>query len=465
MTNKMWGGRFTAAPDAAFNAYHSSIGFDCRLWRYDIQGSIAHATMLGERGIISNEDSASIVEGLKQIENEIETGALPFDHGAEDIHMFIEAELTRRIGDAGRRLHTGRSRNDQVALDFRMFIKDACGEATDLLTKFIDVLCGLSEKHAAAPMPGYTHLQRAQPVTLGHHLMAWAQMLCRDITRFRAAQATSDVMPLGSGALAGTTYNLDRHRVAELLSFSKITPNSLDAVADRDFACDFVYACAMCMVHLSRICEELILWSSAEFGFITISDGYATGSSMMPQKKNPDAAELTRGKTGRVCGSLVTLLTILKGLPLAYNKDMQEDKEAAFDACDTITGALSVMAPMLQASTFHTEKMRQAALDGFANATDLADYLVGRGVPFREAHEAAGRAVRHCIEQKITLLELSPDDYTAFHEKFDNGVYNAISLDTCVAGRSLPGGPAPESVLAQVAAVREALRTEQPDMI
>jgi len=454
---KLWGGRFDKNTDAAVTDFHSSIRFDARLYRQDIRGSIAHATMLAEQGIISNEDAAQICEGLQGLLVDIEQSLLAFDVDAEDIHMNIEKLLTERIGSAGARLHTGRSRNDQVTLDTRMYVMQACDDVREKLNVFIVTLCDLASAHLDTAMPGYTHLQRAQPITLAHHLMAYTEMLGRDAARFQNAHAAADVMPLGSGALAGTTFPLNRHRVAELLGFSGITANSLDGVADRDYVCDFIYACSLCMVHLSRLCEELILWSSQEFGFVTLDDAYATGSSIMPQKKNPDVAELARGKTGRVLGDMLAMLVTLKGLPLAYNKDMQEDKEALFDAHDTLCAVLDIFPPMLRTASFHVAHMAKAALDGFANATDLADYLVRRGMPFRAAHEVSGKLVRFCIENRCNLSDLTLAQLQTFDASFEADVFEAISLQACIAGRKLPGGPAPEAVMAHVQAVRKSL--------
>ena len=370
----LWAGRFSKEIDAGVNAFNSSIAFDARMYRHDIQGSIAHATMLGDCGIISKEDSKTIIEGLTAILADLDSGKLEFDPNAEDIHMFVEAELTKRYGDVGKRLHTSRSRNDQVALDLRLYLRDEIKEIRGLVEKLCAVLVKLAEQHTETVLPGYTHLQRAQPITLGHHMMAYFQMFTRDMQRMKEVYAHADVMPLGSGALAGTTYPLNRERVAELLGFLAITQNSLDGVADRDFVCDYLYAASVCMMHLSRFCEELILWNSHEFRFVEMDDAYATGSSIMPQKKNPDVAELIRGKTGRVYGDLTGLLTTLKGLPLAYNKDMQEDKEAIFDAVDTLRMCLTAFIPMVDTMKVLPENMRNAAARGFINATDCADY-------------------------------------------------------------------------------------------
>ena len=443
---KLWAGRFEKPTNALLDDFQSSIPFDQRMLECDVNGSIAHATMLGEQGIISMEDSKAIVAGLEQILEEYRAGNLEIDMGAEDVHMFVEALLTDRIGDAGKRLHTGRSRNDQVALDVRMYARGACTSVRSLLLKLLRVIIDLSKEHSHTIMPGYTHLQKAQPITLAFHLMAYAQMFMRDVKRFENACEEADVMPLGSGALAGTTYPLNRERVAELLGFSEVTDNALDGVSDRDFLLSFLSAASICMMHLSRFCEELILWSTNEFGTAVMDDGFATGSSIMPQKKNPDACELTRGKTGRVYGDLMALLTVMKGLPLAYNKDMQEDKEAFFDAYDTLMKCLPTFTEMLRTTSFRKEAMYESAGLGFTNATDLADYLVGKGLPFRDAHHVSGSLVGKCVRENRALTDLSLDELKAAHPSFEVDVYEAISLETCVERRSLRGGPAPEAV-------------------
>ena len=443
---KLWAGRFEKPTDALLDDFQSSIPFDQRLIECDITGSIAHATMLGEQNIISAADAAAIVDGLKGILADYRAGTLVIDKGAEDVHMFVEALLTQRIGEAGKRLHTGRSRNDQVALDVRMYARQACVHVNALLTELLNVLLSLSRRHLDTIMPGYTHLQKAQPVTLAFHLMAYAQMFMRDINRFDHAYAEADVMPLGSGALAGTTYPLNRERVCELLGFSDVTDNALDGVSDRDFLLSFLSAASICMMHLSRFCEELILWSTNEFGVAVMDDGFATGSSIMPQKKNPDACELTRGKTGRVYGDLMALLTVMKGLPLAYNKDMQEDKEAFFDAYDTLSKCLPTFTAMLRTTDFRRDALYASAGLGFTNATDLADYLVGKGVPFRDAHHVSGVLVGKCVHEGRALSGLTLDELRSAHPAFDADVYEAISLEACVNRRSLRGGPAPASV-------------------
>ena len=443
---KLWGGRFSKATDGLVDDFHSSISFDQRLYEQDIQGSIAHATMLGEQGIIAKEDAELIVEGLKGILQDARDGKIQWQVDAEDIHMNVEALLTSRIGEAGKRLHTGRSRNDQVALDTHMYAKVACLDTVQMLEDLVHALLDTAEQHLHTIMPGYTHMQKAQPITLAHHLMAYVQMFLRDRNRFRQAYAAADVMPLGSGALAGTTYPLDRGRVADLLGFSAITMNSLDGVADRDYLLDYMSAASICMMHLSRFCEEMILWNTNEFHFVEMDDAFSTGSSIMPQKKNPDVAELIRGKTGRVYGDLFALLTTMKGLPLAYNKDMQEDKEAFFDARDTVVKSLTVFTAMLRTVTFRTEDMERGASGGFTNATDLADYLVRQGVPFRDAHRVVGELVAHCIAENKALLDLTLPELQKFHPAFESDVYEAISMKACVERRSIPGAPAPEMV-------------------
>ena len=448
--DKLWAGRFEKPTSKLLDDFQSSIPFDQRLIRCDLLGSVAHATMLGEQGIISKEDSAAIVTGLNGILAEYDAGTLSIDPHAEDIHMFVEAVLTARVGEPGKRLHTGRSRNDQVALDTRMFAREACLAVDGLLLELLTLLLTLSKKYTQAVMPGYTHLQKAQPVTLGFHLMAYFQMFRRDVKRIRLAYDEADVMPLGSGALAGTTYPLNRERVAELLHFGCVTENAMDGVSDRDYLLSFLSAASVCMMHLSRFCEELILWSTNEFGTATMDDAFSSGSSIMPQKKNPDACELTRGKTGRVYGDLMALLTVMKGLPLAYNKDMQEDKEAFFDAYDTLRLCLTTFTAMLASTTFNVSEMEKSAALGFTNATDLADYLVGKGVPFRDAHHASGTLVAKCLKEHKELGMLTLAELRAVSPAFDADVYEAISLTACVQRRNLRGGPAPEAVEASV---------------
>ena len=446
MAKKMWAGRFEKATDKEVNDYNSSLPFDCKMYSQDIEGSIAHSQMLAKQGVISQKDADDIKSGLLSIKEDIESGKLTFDSDAEDIHMFIEEELTNRIGDAGKRLHTGRSRNDQVALDQRLYMVDEAGEIIELLDDLIDVLVDIAKANTETYMPGYTHLQRAQPITYAHYLSAYIEMFKRDIDRINEAKDRANISPLGSGALAGTTYPLDREFVAEQLGMTGVTMCSLDGVADRDFAIEFASACSILMMHLSRMSEEIILYASQEFKFYELDDAYSTGSSMMPQKKNPDVAELTRGKTGRVYGDLISLLVIMKGLPLTYNKDMQEVQEAMFDCIDTIKAVLPPFTGMIKTMTIRKDNMEAAALGGFTNATDLADYLVKKGLPFRETHAISGKLVHYCIENGISLLDVSLDKLKEFSPAFEEDVYDAISLKTCVEGRSLTGGPAPDTV-------------------
>lgn len=457
MAGKMWAGRFTKEVDERVNDFNSSISFDARMYRYDIEGSMAHATMLGECGIIEKHESEKIVQGLKGILADIDEGKLQFDPTAEDVHMFVEAELTKRLGDTGKRLHTARSRNDQVALDVRMILRAETKEIIKLVKKLEHTILDIAEKNLTTVMPGYTHLQRAQPITFAHHLMAYANMLLRDISRLEDSYKRTNIMPLGSGALASTTYPINRQRVCDLLGFDEITQNSLDGVSDRDFCIELCSAISLLMMHLSRFSEEIILWCSWEFKFIELDDAYATGSSIMPQKKNPDVTELIRGKTGRVYGDLNTLLVMMKGLPLAYNKDMQEDKEAIFDAIDTVKLCLKTLDPMLATMRVIPENMRNAAAKGFINATDCADYLVKKGMPFRDAYKITGTLVHTCIEKGCTLETLPLEEYKKLTDNFDEDVYDAISLDTCVMQRKTAGGPAPESVKAQIEYVRNKL--------
>ena len=452
--DKMWAGRFAKALDSQADDFNSSIRFDSRMYKQDIKGSMAHAAMLSARGIIPQSDADAIIAGLETILADITAGILPIDPAAEDIHMFVEAELTKRIGDAGKRLHTARSRNDQVALDTRLYLRDEISEIISLTLSLIEVLTDRAEEYKAAIMPGYTHLQRAQPITFGHHLMAYAMMLQRDVGRFEDTAKRMDVSPIGCCALAGTTYPTDRAYEAELLGFSAVAENSLDGVSDRDFCVEFLSACSILMMHLSRLSEEIILWSSWEFSFIELDDSYTTGSSIMPQKKNPDMAELCRGKTGRVYGDLMALLTALKGLPLAYNKDMQEDKEAVFDAVDTVKMCLSVMTPMLATMKAKRDNMYKAAQKGFINATDLADYMTKKGVPFRSAYKISGQLVAYCIENNTVLEALSLEKFREYSDVFEADVYDDISLETCVGKRISFGGTSVSSVEAQIASVR-----------
>lgn len=458
---KMWAGRFSKEVDETVNAFNSSIAFDGRMYKHDIHGSIAHAAMLGKCGIISMEDSEKIQKGLKDILDDIENGKLEFDMTSEDIHMFVEAELTKRLGDVGKRLHTARSRNDQVALDIKLYLRDEIAEISALVKKLAVTLCDMAEKHLDTVMPGYTHLQRAQPVTLAHHLMAYANMLTRDLGRLNDTAKRMNYCPLGSCALAGTTYPIDRHMTAEALGFEAPVLNSLDGVSDRDFCIELACAVSILMTHLSRFSEEIIMWCSWEFKFIELDDAYATGSSIMPQKKNPDITELIRGKTGRTIGDLVTLLSMLKGLPLAYNKDMQEDKEAIFDAVDNVKLCLKTFIPMIETMTVIKENMRNAAAKGFINATDCADYLVKKGMPFRDAYKITGTLVAECINKGLTLETLPVEEYKKLSELFDEDVYKAISLEECVNQRKSFGGPAPEAVAQQIKSVRKILENEK----
>ena len=455
MNSKMWAGRSSKEVDSRVNDFNSSIKFDSRMYRQDIKGSMAHAEMLGDCGIIEKSESEKIIAGLKDILADIDDGKLLFDPNAEDIHMFVESELTKRLGDTGKRLHTARSRNDQVALDIRMYLKDEVNEIIPMIRELIGVLCDIAEKNLDTIMPGYTHLQRAQPITFAHHIMAYAQMLIRDIGRFEDTYKRMDRMPLGSGALATTTYPINRKQVCELLGFEDITMNSLDGVSDRDFCVEMCSAISILMMHLSRFSEEIILWSSWEFKFIELDDAYATGSSIMPQKKNPDVTELIRGKTGRVYGDLNTLLVMLKGTPLAYNKDMQEDKEAIFDAVDTVKLCLTTFIPMLSTMELYKENMRNAAARGFINATDCADYLVKKGLPFRDAYKITGTLVAYCIKNQTVLENLSIEEFRELSPVFDDDVYEAIKLETCVNMRKADGGPAPEAVKKQIEFARK----------
>ncbi|MCL2833640.1 MAG: argininosuccinate lyase [Treponema sp.] len=444
---KLWGGRFSAATDEQAGKFQSSIEFDQRLYRHDINGSIAHAKMLGKQGIISGQDAELITKGLSGILADIESGALAIDPEAEDIHSFVESELAARIGDAGRRLHTGRSRNDQVSLDMRMYVVEEIDGIKTRLVKLLEAILETSKLHTGSIMPGFTHMQKAQPVTLAHYLLAYFMMFERDYKRLQDCRERTDEMPLGAGALASTTFPLDRDYVREQLGFARITGNSIDSVSDRDFCIEFVSCLSVVMMHLSRFCEELVLWSTDAFGFVEMPDSYSTGSSMMPQKKNPDMAELIRGKTGRVYGSLITLLTVMKGLPLAYNKDMQEDKEAVFGAADTVKNCLSVFCGMFGGLAFNTGAMYKSALGGYTNATDVADWLVKKGLPFREAHRITGELVLYAIEKKTGIEELTIEEFKKFSGLFDESIYSSISVEACAEARNLAGGPAKSAVL------------------
>lgn len=447
----LWAGRFKKEIDSKVNDFNSSVSFDQRMYRQDIMGSIAHATMLGKQGIIAQSDADLIVAELKVILSDLENETLAIDPVAEDIHMFIEQELTNRLGDVGKRLHTARSRNDQVALDIRLYLKDEVKTIKNMVVELTKTLIDVAGEHTETIMSGYTHLQRAQPITFAHHLMAYAQMFLRDIDRLDGAYSRMNLMPLGSGALASTTYPIDREYVAELLGFLGVTQNSLDGVSDRDFCIELCSDISIIMMHLSRFCEEIILWCSWEFKFIELDDAYSTGSSIMPQKKNPDIAELIRGKTGRVYGDLITLLTMMKGISLAYNKDMQEDKEAIFDAVDTAKLCLTTFTPMIKTMTVLKDNMRQAAAKGFINATDCADYLVKKGLPFRDAYKITGQLVALCIDKGVVLETLQLEEYKKLSDIFENDIYEAISLDTCVNGRNVIGGPAKVAVENQIA--------------
>jgi len=458
---KLWGGRFSSASSKLTEDFNASIGFDQRMYRQDIAGSMAHARMLGQQGIISPEEAKLIIQGLQEILSELEAGTLEFTIEAEDVHMNIETFLTARIGEVGKKLHTGRSRNDQVALDLRLYLRDEIKEVRALLLEVEAVLLDLARKNIDTLMPGYTHLQKAQPITLAHHLLAYFEMLRRDLGRLEDCGRRMDYMPLGSGALAGTGFNLDRDAVKEELGFARLTRNSLDGVSDRDYAIEFMSFAGIMMMHLSRLAEELILWSTEEFSFVELSDAFTTGSSIMPQKKNPDLAELIRGKTGRVYGDLLALLTTMKSLPLAYNKDMQEDKEALFDAVDTVKKCLLVLAPMLETANFKAQEMAEAARGGFTNATDLADYLAGKGLPFRDAHAVVGRAVLHCIKQGCRLEDLSLEAYKEFSPQIEADIYDFIDAAACVARRQVPGGPAPTAVKQALAEAEQWLRGMQ----
>lgn len=455
---KMWAGRTAGAVDSVADDFNSSIRFDGRMYRQDITGSMAHAAMLGAQGILTAEEADRLIDGLQGILEDLDSGALTIDPGAEDIHMFVEQVLTERLGEVGKKLHTARSRNDQVALDIRLYLRDEITGIRDLVRDLAGALTAQAEAGKTAIMPGYTHLQRAQPITMGHHLMAYAMMLLRDIGRLDDCKKRMDESPIGCCALAGTTYSTDRFFEAEKLGFGGVTRNSLDGVSDRDFAIELLGALSVLMMHLSRFAEELILWSSWEFKFIELSDAYTTGSSIMPQKKNPDMCELVRGKTGRVYGDLITLLTVMKGLPLAYNKDMQEDKEALFDACDTVKMCLRVMTPLIETMTLLPENMKKAAQGGFINATDLADYLVRKGLPFRSAYKIAGQVVAACIAEGRVLEDLPLETYRRFCDRIGEDVYEAVDLNACVALRGSYGGPARSSVEEQIRYVRSALK-------
>ncbi len=452
---KMWDARFGKVENTRVNDFNSSISFDSRMFREDIEGSIAHAKMLCKCGIITEKDFESIKYGLTEIKQELENGTLAFDPEAEDIHMFIEEELTKRIGDAGKKLHTARSRNDQVALDIRLYLRSEIAAVRSLLAKLLEIISDKADDNIDSVMPGYTHLQRAQPVTFAHYILAYAMMFIRDDKRLESTYEETSLSPLGSGALATTTYPIDRFFVASELNLNGVCENSIDGVSDRDFAAEFIFDLSLIMMHLSRFSEEIILWCSSEFKFIELDDAFSTGSSIMPQKKNPDIAELVRGKTARVYGDLTTILTMLKGLPLAYNKDMQEDKEAVFDAIDTAKICLELFSSMLASAKVIKPNLRKAAAGGFINATDCADYLTKKGMPFRDAYRVSGRIVAYCIENNTDIEHLSIDEFKSFSDLFDDDVYEAVNLDNCVNSRKVYGGPSHESVRHQISIVND----------
>jgi len=453
--NKLWGGRFTQPTDKFVEEFTASIDFDKRLYHQDIRGSVAHARMLGRQGIIPHDDMESIVHGLKDILEQIESGKFDFSVGLEDIHMNIESRLSQKIGEAGKRLHTGRSRNDQVALDIRLYLRDEIVEITAYLEMLIDSLLEQAEKNIDVMMPGFTHLQSAQPILFSHHLLAYVEMFKRDRARMEDCLKRVNVLPLGAGALAGTTFPIDREYVAEQLDFPTVTRNSLDAVSDRDFALEFVSASSILMMHLSRLSEELIIWSTSAFRFIDLSDGFCTGSSIMPQKKNPDVPELVRGKTGRVYGNLMALLTVMKALPLAYNKDMQEDKEPLFDTIDTVKGSLKIFADMIREMRVNAASMARAAGQGFSTATDVADYLVRKGLPFRDAHEAVGKAVAYCVENDMDIVDLSLAEWQLFSAYFSDDIFACITVEASINARNVTGGTARNRVEAEICRCRE----------
>lgn len=444
--SKVWGGRFQKGMDEVVEKFNASISFDARLYAQDIEGSMAHCRMLAKQGIISEEEASQILSALAEIKREMDRGEIPFDEVHEDIHTLVEKVLVEKIGPIGEKLHTGRSRNDQISLDVRLYVRGAIQRVAKLIEELQLVLVGLAGKNRALIVPGYTHLQRAQPVLLAHHLLAYFEMLKRDGQRLQENLKRVNVLPLGSAALAGSTFQLDREMVAKALGFETISENSMDAVSDRDFVIEFLFASSVLMMHLSRLCEELIIWSSQEFGFITLPDAYCTGSSIMPQKKNPDLPELIRGKTGRVYGHLMALLTTMKGLPLSYNKDLQEDKEALFDTVDTVEQCLSVLSRLLKEVSFNEEKMRKAAEEGYLVATDLADYLVGKGMTFRKAHETVGKMVLFAIDQKKELGQLNLEEMKKFERKIEKDVYDWLEPALSIKRRNLPGGTGPEAV-------------------
>ena len=457
---KLWGGRFTKETNQLVHNFNASLSFDQKFYEEDIAGSIAHVTMLAKQGILTQEDKDSIINGLTGIRDDIRSGKLIIDEEHEDIHSFVEAHLIERIGDAGKRLHTGRSRNDQVALDMKLYTRKEVLEMNDLLKELLESLLKIMKENTDTIMPGFTHLQKAQPITLAHHMGAYFEMFKRDRSRLHDIHERMNYCPLGSGALAGTTYPLDREYTAQLLDFAGPTLNSMDSVSDRDYLIEFLSAMSIIMMHLSRFCEEIIIWNTNEYQFIEIDDSYSTGSSIMPQKKNPDIAELVRGKTGRVYGSLISLLTTMKGLSLAYNKDMQEDKEFVFDAIDTTKGCIVLFTGMLNTLTFRKDKMRASAEGGFTNATDAADYLVNHGVPFRDAHGIIGQLVLYCIDKNISLGEMTLDEYKAISPVFEEDIYDAISMETCVDKRNTIGAPGPKAMQQVIAIYEEYLKHE-----
>ncbi|MBW2707905.1 MAG: argininosuccinate lyase [Deltaproteobacteria bacterium] len=460
MTKMVWGGRFSQETDALVNMLNASIGFDRRLYVYDIEGSVAHCRMLAKQNIISDEDASAMVVALGEIKRELDRGGFSSDDDYEDIHTLVEKALVDKVGALGKKIHTGRSRNDQVALDTRLYVRDVIHQVMGSIRDCRETILRLAEDHLDVLMPGYTHLQRAQPVLLSHHLMAYYEMLTRDYTRFEESQARVNVMPLGSAALAGATFDLDREMVAESLGFDQISRNSMDAVSDRDFVLDFLYNASMVMMHLSRLSEELVLWSTQEFGFIVISDAFSTGSSIMPQKKNPDLPELIRGKTGRAYGHLMGLLTTMKGLPLSYNKDMQEDKEALFDSADTVQMCLRVMGSLLGAVTFKTDTLKAATEKGYLVATDLADYLVGKGLTFREAHEIVGKMVVFAMGKNQELHELSLKEMKTYNRQIGEDVYAWLDPQLTVGRRNIPGGTGPDAVKNEIEMAKQQLKTE-----
>lgn len=455
---QLWGGRFTKETDKLVYNFNASITFDRKFYRQDIRGSIAHVTMLAKQGILTEDEKKQIIDGLKGILQDVENGTLEITEEYEDIHSFVEANLIERIGAAGKKLHTGRSRNDQVALDMKLYTRDEILEIQDLLKNLLKVLLKIMEENTDTYMPGFTHLQKAQPITLAHHFGAYFEMFKRDLSRMEDIVKRMNFCPLGSGALAGTTYPLDREYTAQLLDFTGATLNSMDSVSDRDYVIEFLSASSTIMMHLSRFCEEIIIWNSNEYQFVEMDDAYSTGSSIMPQKKNPDIAELVRGKTGRVYGALMSILTTMKGIPLAYNKDMQEDKELTFDAMDTVKGCLALFTGMVSTMKFNKERMASSAMNGFTNATDAADYLVNHGVPFRDAHGIVGRLVLYCIDHNKSLLDMTLEEYKEISEVFEEDIYDAISLETCVEKRMTIGAPSQAAMKQVIAEYKKFLR-------